>query len=138
MSGRCSTWQHKKPNTAWEASYVATMCTSLFGLPASMSGFLFVPMWGMCMNCILCCKRCEIVGHIPRINYSAMIAVIVYPLAMDASNCTLPVYREHGSIVKCIHLIKGVIRDKTMCLTDEYVLNSEVHLTSRLYDMSRY
>ena len=26
-----------------------------------------------------------------------------------------------------------VIRDKAMCLTDEYALNSEVHLTSGLY-----
>ena len=63
------------------------------------------------MNHILCCfsdKRCEMVGHIPRINCSAMIAVFVYTL--EASNCTLPVYlyRKRGSVVKCICLIKGV------------------------------
>ena len=92
---------------------MATKYTSIFELHASMSSFLFMPMWGMRTNHILCCfgdKRCEIVGHIPRINCSAMTAVFVYTL--EASNCTLPVYRECGSNVKCIHLIKGVIREK--------------------------
>ena len=41
--------------TAWKASYVATTCTSIFGLPASVRGFLFVPMWEMRMNRILRC-----------------------------------------------------------------------------------
>ena len=39
---------------------------------------LFVPMWGMHMNRILCCfgdKIYEIVGHIRRIIWSAMIAI---------------------------------------------------------------
>ena len=80
-------------------------CTSIFGLPASVSGFLFVRMWVMHMNRMLCCfgdKRCKMVGHVPRINCSAMIAVFMYTL--ETSNCTLPVYREHGSVVKCIQV----------------------------------
>ena len=76
-----STWRHKKPNTAWKASYVATTCTSIFELPALLSSFLFVPIWGMCTTRIILCyfgdKRCEMVGHIPRIICSAMIAVFV-------------------------------------------------------------
>ena len=88
-------------------------------------------------NHILYCfgdKRCKIVGHIPRINCSAMIAVFVYTL--EASNCTLPVYSEYDSNVKCICLIKGVSYViKIMRLTDEYALFSEVDLTSRLYGM---
>ena len=50
----------------------------------------------------------------------------------SAWQCTLPV---RGSVMKCIRLINGVIRDKTMRLTDEYVPNSEVCLTSRLYSI---
>ena len=53
------------------------------------------------------------VGHIPTINCSAMIAVFVYTL--EASNCTLPAYRECGSIVKCIHLIKDVSYAIKLC-----------------------
>ena len=34
-----STRQHKKPSTAWKASYVATTCTSIFGLPALVGDF---------------------------------------------------------------------------------------------------
>ena len=52
-----------------------------FILPALVSSFLFVPMWGMRTNrIILCCfgdRRCEMVGHIPRIICSAMISVFV-------------------------------------------------------------
>ena len=62
---------------------MAVTCTSIFELPASMSSFLFMPMWGIHTDHILCCfgdERCEIVGHIPRINSSAMIAVFVYTL----------------------------------------------------------
>ena len=36
---------------------------------------------------------------------------------------------------KVYHLIKDVIRDKTVQLTDEYALNSEVHLTFRFYNI---
>ena len=81
-----------------------------------MSGLLFMPMWGMRTDRILCCfgdKRCEIVGHVRRINYFAMIAVFVYTL--EASNCTLPVYRECGSNVKCNRLIKGVSYAIKLC-----------------------
>ena len=71
----------KKPSTAWKASYVATTCTNIFGLPALVSGFLFVSIWGMrTSHIILCCfgdKRCEMVGHVPTINCSAMIVVFV-------------------------------------------------------------
>ena len=42
-----SKWQHKKLSTVWEVLYKATMCTNMFGLPPLLSGFLFVPMWGM-------------------------------------------------------------------------------------------
>ena len=96
---------------------MATTFTSTFELPASMSGFLFMPMWEIRIDRILCCfgdKRCEIVGHIPRINYSAMIAVFVYTL--EASNCILQEYRECGSNVKCIHLIKGVSYAIKLCV----------------------
>ena len=37
-------------------------------------------------------KRWDILGYIPRINCSAMIAVFLYTL--EASNCTLQVYHE--------------------------------------------
>ena len=92
-------------------------CTSIFELPASMSSFLFMPMWGMRTDRILCCfgdKRCDIVCHIPRINCSAMIAIFVYTL--EASNCILPVYCECGSNVKCIRLIKGVSYMIKLCV----------------------
>ena len=53
----------------------------IYGLPPLMNGFLFVSKCGMRTNrIILCCfgdKRCEMVGHIPRINCSAMIAVLM-------------------------------------------------------------
>ena len=65
-----------------------------------------------------------------------MIAVFVYTL--EASNCTLQVhvYRERGSVVNCIRLIKGVSYViKLVRLIDEYVLNSEVRLTSGLYSI---
>ena len=88
----------------------------IFELPASMSSFLFMPMWEMHMERILCCigdKRCEIVGHMLRINCYAMIAIFVYTL--EASNRTLPVYRECGPNVKCIRLIKGVLYMIKLC-----------------------
>ena len=50
-----------------ESVVCCTMSTSIFELPASMSSFLFMSMWGMRTDCILCCfgdKICEIVGHI--------------------------------------------------------------------------
>ena len=70
--GRRSTWQHKKPSTVWKASYVVSTCSStyIFGLPALVSGFLFMSMWGMRTNrIILCCfgDKSEMVGHIPKI-----------------------------------------------------------------------
>ena len=40
-------WRHKMPSTAWKVSYVSIACTSIFGLPSLVSGFLFVPIWGM-------------------------------------------------------------------------------------------
>ena len=102
---------------------MATTCTTIFELPASMSCFLYMPTWGMrtavsvVKDVRWCCcfggKRCEMVGHIPTINCSAMIAVFVYTL--EASNCTLPAYRECSSIVKCIHLIKGVSYAIKLC-----------------------
>ena len=88
------------------------------------------------MDRILCCfgdKRCEIVAHIPRINSSAMVANIVYTL--KASNFILPEYHECGTNVKCIHLIKGVSYVIKLRLSDEYVLNSDVHLTRGLNAM---
>ena len=63
-------WQHEKPSTASKASYVATICTSILGLPALVSGFLFISMRGMHMSCIILCyfgdKRCEMVAHIQK------------------------------------------------------------------------
>ena len=54
---------------------------NIFGLPALLSGFIFVPIGPMCtIRIILRCfgdKICEIVGHTPRINRSAMIAIFV-------------------------------------------------------------
>ena len=47
---RRSMWRHKKPSTAWKASYVVT---SISGLPAMVGGFFFVPMWGMCTTRII-------------------------------------------------------------------------------------
>ena len=53
---------------------------------------------------------------------------------MEASNCKLPVYRDSWLCCKVHPPNKGcVICNKTMRLTDEYVLNSEVRLTSGLY-----
>ena len=40
-----------------------------------------------------------------------------------------------ASVVKGIRLIKGVILDKTMHLTDKYAINSEMRLTSGFYDI---
>ena len=79
---------------------------------------------------ILCCfgdKTCKMVGHIPRTICSAMIAVAfrVTPVLKLRSG----VWLRHPPNKGC------VIRDKTIRLTDEYVLNSEVCLTSRLYNM---
>ena len=36
--------------TGWKSSYLTTTCTStgIFGNPALVTGFLFVPIWGMC------------------------------------------------------------------------------------------
>ena len=74
-----NTWQHKKLSTAWKASYAATMCTSMFGLPALVSGFLFVPIWEVCTTRIILRrfgdKRCGVVGHLPRTICSAIIAI---------------------------------------------------------------
>ena len=58
-------------------------------------------------------KKYEIVGYIPRINCSAMIAVFMYTL--EASDCTLSVYRERCSVVKCIRVIKGVSYAIKLC-----------------------
>ena len=58
-------------------------------------------------------RRMWLPRHVPRINCFAMIAVFVYTL--EASNCTLPVYRECGSNVKCICLIKGVSYAIKLC-----------------------
>ena len=63
---RPSTWRHKKLSTAWKVSFVAVTCTSIFGLPALVSGFIFVPIGGMrTTRIVLCCfggKRCEMVA----------------------------------------------------------------------------
>ena len=129
-------WQHKKRSTAWKASYMATMCTSIFGLPTLVNGFLFVPICGMrTSHIILFCfgdKRCEMVGHQPRIISSAM---IYSRFRVSPSTWKLRIVRYW-----CVALShppnKGcVIRDKTMRLTDEYALHSEVRLTSVLYGM---
>ena len=73
---------------------------------------------------ILCCfgdERCKMVDYVPRINWSAMIAVFMYTL--EASNCTSPVYRDTWLHCKPHPPNKGcVMRDKIMHLTDEYAL----------------
>ena len=99
-------WQHEKPSTASKASYVATICTSILGLPALVSGFLFISMRGMHMSCIILCyfgdKRYEMVAHIQRTNCYAMIAVFVQRLQLGSFE--LHVTCTYSSVMKRICL----------------------------------
>ena len=69
------------------------------------------------------------VDHVLRIICSAMIAVFVHHLQLGSFELHVTGawlrYEAHLPNKGC------VIRDKTMHLTDEYVLNSEVCLTVR-------
>ena len=75
------------------------------------------------------------VGHIPRIICSAMIAVFVLHLQLGSFELHITSawlrYKVHPLNKGC------VIRNKTMHLTDEYALYSEVQLTRGLYGIDR-
>ena len=108
----------------------ATTCTSVFGLPALVSGFLFVPIWGMrTSHIILCCFGDKDVRWWATYRESSALPSSPLQLGSFVTGVWLR-YKAHPPNKGC------VIRDKTMCLTDEYVLNSEVCLTSELYCIS--
>ena len=86
------------------------------------------------MYAILVMKDIKVMGHIPWVNCSAMIAFSYNNL--KATICMLPVYCDTWLHCKAHPPDKGcVIRDKNIGLTDEYGLNSEVCLTSGFYGM---
>ena len=87
---------------------------------------MYIPV-KMLILCSFGDKRWEMVGHILRINYSAMIAVFMQHLQLGSLELHVNLYCDVWLRCKVHPPNKGcVIRDKTMCLTDEYILNSEV------------
>ena len=100
------------------------MCTSISELPTLVSSFLFILMWGcaqLVLDCVVYCddKRCEMVGHTPRIICFAMTAVFMQHLQLGSfvTGAWLR-NKAHPPNKGC------VIRNKTMRLTDKYALNT--------------
>ena len=90
--------------TAWKASYVGTTCTSIFGLPALVSGVLFVP---ICARLVpyYTVSVIKMRDGGPHTENHLLFHDCRFRVTPSAWQCTLPV---RGSVMKYIRLVKGV------------------------------